>query len=611
MRILSVKYLFLILAVSGIMACDPTPGDSPEAETPLEYGFPTTTGFACSNSNILDALVKVCNLFADCSKTEVCNRTTQELFAGVTLNSVANPSSTYWNEFGGRGEVIANASLCMLKELSKGSVTNEATAKLFEIFPVKVKQTLGFLHFDPVARSMDGYQTVSICLPLVGCFDAKEQSFGAIVKKRSPAHPLNQSCGNFPVKDSYALQLTAEQSSQTLNAKVPDIKVSTPYGPIIVKPEFNYYSDLHAILFPLSDTYARYFKDRSEMHLFDTYGRIPGTSTSVAPRQTTPAGAPYDTGWISQVGLGSRQPDPSSELWVRDPDYPVRPDFDLSRARSELERKPVAGMEALAKITYTPPLPEILNKAPLTTTLDIFVTPTVSARFASQFDLFFNEFTNSLMDAGNTLRISAIQMESRADANAAFTVEAGLNLNIKFNALFTKTIVDTHPKTKLTIASNNDSQQKNVGSSQSGYDPRFDSKVQLDSFSTAASGAQNSATSYVNDCVAKPVPDQPKPVATFTPGDGSILSHTQYPCNICVGHETQIEGNTVVEKFSTLVTPTPSGPTSWTCDEYHSGCFDMCSFDADSGSLTVTKTAVQMGLRGMPRNLACDEKPIK
>lgn len=611
MRIHSVKILVLVLATCGILACETDTGSSTAPDTTLEYGFPKNTGFACSNANILDALVKVCNYFASCSKTEICNRTTQELFAGVTLKSVTNPASTYWNEFGGRGEVIANASLCMLKELSKGSVTNEATAKLFEVFPVKVKQTLGFLHYDAIARRMDGYQTVSICLPLVGCFDAKEQTFGAVIKKRSPAHPLNQSCGNFPVKDAYALQVTAEESEQTLNAKVPDINISTPYGPIVVQPEFKYYSDLHAILFPLDDTYAQYYPERNVMRIYDTYGRIPGTSTSVAPRRLTPAGAPYDTGWISQIGLGSRQPDPASELWARDPDYPFRPDFDLSKARSEKERKPVAGMEALAKITYTPPLPEVLNEAPLKTTLDLFVTPVVSARFASQFDIFFNEFTNSLMDVGNTLRISAIQMESRADANAAFAVEAGLNLNIKFTAFLTKTLVDTHPKTKFTIASNNDAQQKNVGNAQSGSDPRFDSTVQLQSYSSSASGAQNSPTPYVNDCVAQPVPDQPKPVATFTPGDPSILKHTQYPCNICVGHEAHTEGSTYVSKFSTLVTPTAGGPKDWSCNEYHSGCFDMCSFNAETGSLTITKTAIQMGLRGMPRNLACNEKPVQ
>lgn len=607
------RYLLVILMlplILGFSCCDPEGGE--EEETPLEYGFESRETYDCGESLILDAFLKVCNRYGECTKTESCARVTQELFAGTTLQAVSEPRSTYWNEFGGRGELMAESALCMLKQLANGGVTNEATARLFEVFPVTVKQKLGFLHFDPAGRLMDGYQTVSICLPIVGCFDAKESAFHAVLKQRSPAHPLGQSCGNFPVEDSFALQVTAEDMAQTLTVKIPDIRINTPYGPIYVKPRFDYYSDMHMILFPLTGhTYTRVDAEHQELHLHDVYGRIPGVNLSVTPKDVTPAGQPDNTGWMSHLALGSRQPDALSPQWLADPDHPVRPDFDLRLARNDLERKPVAGGKAEVLVTYRPPLPAALTEAPMKTDLEIMVRPTVRANFASQFDLFFNELTNSLRDSGNSLKMASALMLSNAEAHASFDIEAGIDIFMEFRSrYFTTKILDEKPRVRLVIASNGDVSSALVGAASSQHDPRFSAEPLLDGFTTPSSGAQRSPTQYVKDCVAQPIPDQPKPVAEHTPGNADILEHTQFPCNICVGHEAQSEGNTYVQAYSTLVYPSANGgPTNWTCNQYHAGCFDMCEYDSVSGLLTVTRTAVGMGLRGQPRNLACNENP--
>lgn len=605
--------LFLSMFCAAFSGCDPS---EEEAETPLEYGFETRTNFACEKAPILDALLQVCNAYASCTMNQSCANVTQELFAGTTLETVAVPKETYWNEFGGRGQLMAESSLCMLKELANGDgVVNQADAKLFGAFPVSVKQKVGFLHFDPDARLMDGYQTVSICLPIAGCFDAKEASFRGELKQRSPAHPLDKSCGNFPVEDSWALRFTTEDLAQSLSVIIPDIDVNTPYGPIKVKPRFDYYSDLHMIQFPHpNDTYARLSTDHNEVHLHDVYGRIPGVNLSIAPLDTTPSGVPFDTGWMSQLAVGSRQTNPNAPLWTRDPDHPTRPDFDLSQARSELERKPVAGGKAEVEVSYSPPLPSVLTDGdPIKTDLTVKVTPVVIANFASQFDVFFNELTNSLRDAGPTLMVSATQMLARAEAYASFEVTAGLDIFMEFESSFGNiTVIDEHPKTHLILTANGSADQKTVGTASSTYDPRYNAEPALNDYQDLSNGAQRNPTQFVKECVAKPVADQPKPVATMAPGNSDILEYTQFPCNICVGHEAIAKGNDVAAAYSTIVYPSANGgPANWTCNEYHTGCFDMCDFDTATHQLTIARTAISMGLRGLPRNIACNENPPK
>lgn len=603
----------LVLLATALMfsACGPKDGEEPE--TPLEYGFEKTEEYACGESFILDALLDICNRYATCTKTvDRCWRVTQELFAGTTLRDVENAPATYWNSFGGRGELMAESSLCMLKELARnGGVKNQATARLFEIFPVSVKQKLGFLKYDPMARTMDGYQDVNICLPIVGCFTAKESTFHAELKQRSPARPRDLSCGNFPIEDSFALRMTAETSKLAINIKVPDININTPYGPIVVKPMIDYYSDLHAILFPiLGETYANVDDEHQTIHLHDVYGRIPGVGLEVNPKDLTPSGAPLNTGWSSQLGLGGRQPNPNTPQWKKSED-PFRPDFDQQRARNDIERQPTIGAKAEVKVTYRPPLPAALTDGdPMTTIFEVMAKPLIRAHYSSQFNIFFNEFTSDLRDAGSSLLMSSALMASHASAYASFEIEAGIDLFIKFTSrFFTKEIVNIKPRVNLIIAQNGDKDEKTVGAATTQYDPRFSPTPLLDGFTTNASGAQRNPTDYVKECVKRPEPEQPKPVAEFVPGNPDILEHTEFPCNICVGHEAVSEGNTFAEAYSTLVYPSVTGPLNWTCNEYHAGCFDMCAFDPATNALTVTRTALTLGVRGMPRNVACNENP--
>jgi len=618
MRRIVSSFLTLIFVSTALLAVSCGPDDGSEPETQLEYGFEERTPLACESSLILDALMKVCNYYAQCDRKEVCSRVTQELFTGTTLQSVSNPSATYWNEFGGRGALMSDAGICMLKELSKKKVTNEATAKLLNLFPVTVKQTLGFLHYDTAAKSMDGYQTVNVCLPMIGCFDARQQAFSAAIKRRSPAHPEGKSCGNFPVQDSYGMRITAEEKEQNLTAKIDDIKVSTPYGPIIVRPEFRYSGELKSRFFPITgDTYTSFDTEHHEVHFHDIYGRIPGVNISVAPKDTTPSGIPTDTGWMSQIGLGSRQANDNSPLWKRDPDAPRRPDFDLSQARSAEERNPVVKFEALATISYKPPLPKILTESPIFADLGVFAIPRVRAQYVTQFDVFFNEFTASLRDAGPALELSSAQMLTRAGAYAAFEIEAGLDLLIKFTSIIKRTLVDTHPRVKFVIAANEDKgHDELVGYASSGADPRSGTPPKLDTYASSGSGAQRSATDFVASCVATPEPDQPKPESSFIPGSADILEMTQFPCNICVAHGAESDSAASASAFSTLVHPSISptaGPRDWSCNQYHSGCFDMCNYDPATGQLAVTKTAVQMSLRGGTPSgdtgYACGENP--
>jgi hypothetical protein len=126
------------------------------------------------------------------------------------------------------------------------------------------------------------------------------------------------------------------------------------------------------------------------------------------------------------------------------------------------------------------------------------------------------------------------------------------------------------------------------------------------------------------------VPEQPKPVPSFTPGDPNVLTKSiLYPCNVCVGvgqhdidlcrptpghtpaqctqgprcHPALIEAGTCenLAYHSTpqkaVLFPSTSNPLPaskrWQCDGHHkSGCLDLCAFDPVTKALTVAKSAV-------------------
>src|SRR3989304_3562230 len=131
----------------------------------------------CDNSFVLESLNTLCELFGagSCLKqTSKCNNYSRQIYTGSTLVEESNGSS--WNGRGGSGQLMADAALCTLRELSpKGSSVGPLLSP-FEINigigDVKVRQEVGYLDFDRASARFKGYRKMYIELPVLGKFNA-------------------------------------------------------------------------------------------------------------------------------------------------------------------------------------------------------------------------------------------------------------------------------------------------------------------------------------------------------------------------------------------------------------------------------------------------------
>ena len=195
------------------------------------------------------------------------------------------------------------------------------------------------------------------------------------------------------------------------------------------------------------------------------------------------------------------------------------------------------------------------------------------------------------------------------------------------------TLIDVHPNLSIPVTKGDDDsrtdgtwREARAGSqSVPPNAPAFDGFVRT--FHGDVDGA-----SFVAQCLAEPVPEQPKEEPSFTPGDPSALDKDiLYPCNICVGvgqHDIEMcvptPGHSAAEctqgprchpalieagkcenlsyhstPQTAVLYPSDSNPLPaskhWECDGYHkSGCLDLCAFNPLTDTLTVAKSAVDL-----------------
>ena len=145
----------------------------------------------------------------------------------------------------------------------------------------------------------------------------------------------------------------------------------------------------------------------------------------------------------------------------------------------------------------------------------------------------------------------------------------------------------------------------------------------LASVTTANSGSPD-PTQFLQQCLAQAPASQPVPQPTATPGNSDIFQNNlYYPCNICVGNLVYQYDDTsnppvlhTIAAQSQVISPaSPNGPTDWTCNPDHVGCFDLCQYipvvnpiAVNAGSsLWVVQTAVNLKETSGTRSaLACN-----
>jgi hypothetical protein len=134
----------------------------------------------------------------------------------------------------------------------------------------------------------------------------------------------------------------------------------------------------------------------------------------------------------------------------------------------------------------------------------------------------------------------------------------------------------------------------------------------MDSGATMTDVQQNavsSPSSYVAACLATPQATGSLPPATYTPGDpDDLLAVMPWPCNVCISTPSAsgmvwdtstfppILKSKTVPAVTTVLGPSDN-PASWTCDRFHSGCYDMCMIATDAQGVehtTVVRSAPQI-----------------
>ncbi|MFN8546115.1 MAG: hypothetical protein U0807_18190 [Candidatus Binatia bacterium] len=596
--------------------------------------------------DLLKVLDSICQTLQgkSCANTSAtCGRRAQEIFTGVSLfPSATTPAS--WNHFGGRGEIMADAGLCIMKDLANGPHVNSASADI-GIGNVAINQKVGFLAYDLAQRTVTAYQNLDFCVPVFGCLTGVGQKIGVHLASSCPAHPVGRSCGTYPVKAAHALDVVATESSRYLGLEAPVITLVTPYGPINVRPQIQFWSKLGMALSPygtspykdhtsapldyrVTDPVFGFFAD-----LADRYGRTAGVLFSSQPWSLT-----QNVGWDSQIGLGSRDARPWTSAWSPGADpKPARPDHNLGTARSDSEKEASAHLHIEAEFSYSPTelLPSWLKGSGVDLSFKIWVTPKADARVAGQLAFYASEGSAYKVDNAESAYTQLVVRDG-ATAAGSFEVDAGMDLVAYIDLpspLDDITLVDVHPDLSIPVTKKDDDSQESgqwrearAGSGSRPPDPpAFDGPVRT--FHGDVDGA-----AFVSQCLAEPVPEQTKDEPSFSPGDPNALKKDiLYPCNICLGvgeHHVEMcvpqPGHTTAEctvgprchpalieagkckdlKYdstpqTTELYPSTSNPLPaskhWDCDSYgKSGCMDLCAWNPLTHALTVAKSAVDL-----------------
>ncbi len=593
---------------SADMALDPIHGGDEVTDATSQY---------CTGSSLaVKALKSVCDSgFIECQTGSTCSATTHstEVFTGTTQrpapSTIAHPRSTH---FGGRGRKMANAGLCLLKDLAaKKAVTPTVTKGL-----VSAKQTVGFRHFNRANHRVDGYRQTRACLPVFGCADLPPQEFSAtIVQNR---HEGLLSSGDYPTDRVYALRVDTQDVKQSVNVRLPTITVPTPAGPVTVKPSGGYSTGTNVVAAIGGDLYGepkwigpillpnnpRYSTTATGL-LTDLQGRYAGSIFVYNPGSSG--------GWLSQVQLGSRA---AKSVWsgpatISNP----RPDLAIDRPRNATEMAPNANLYVQAEVAYDPTalLPDLLKTSYITIReAQISVTPRYESNIYSQFGILSDEIEFVDPDL-QPFSYTNIVMPTSVGVDHQLTITGRIRLKIDFCMGICKNLVDVDESISV-VAIKPDPKVKSGPSASvtinrwNAYN--FETKsssiwpglrvVDEGSYShmTSFSGAGNNsnAEQFVSQCLAQEVQDQTLPKTSYTTGKpADFNASVEFPCNLCV--QTKKVSSFLYTGHLISILPSSSNPLpadkQWKCEmSWQVGCHDWCRMDVSTGKMVVTRSAV-------------------
>jgi hypothetical protein len=573
----------------------------------------------CSDSFVLDAVNALCELFGagSCiSQQSSCNSYARQLYTGSSLSA----DGTYWNGRGNSGEQMADASLCILRELSPkvqggGPITSSSSIDL-GIGSVKVRQEVGYLDFDRLNARFQGYRKISVELPVLGKFDAVTQNID-LQKAQYGGHSFNPYpfAGDYQILFGFGLNLNTEEKFKTLSVTPPAFDVATPIGVFSAQPAFEYqsYATVADAPFGSNHTYVLLPPDGDgevALDLADLYGILPGVANTARPTPTSLNYKEFRGGWISQIGMGNRGTGTGSESVWSPPASGTfsRPDYDPTGTldfvsyvpRSIKENQPSVHAKASAKLTYPEDpyalLPSWVHSLPgVSVTAYIQVSPTIEAGAAGQFGIVLSEGTNYERQGEfdvNHERLAALGIYSGVKTNASFYIDT--LLRIKVDASFSTpfgdldvNFIDINPHFPIPLAGGTPAASSMTFASaysSSSVNEMPAIHEPLDSLNTF-NAAKPNPEDFITQCYApeNEIPSEAPPTPTSEKGDPADLFESEvWPCNICLAaDEVKDAGGAVLESaHSDFMMPAKTLPTTWRCDSRgKSGCMDKCIWD--------------------------------
>lgn len=547
-----------------------------------------------------------------------CGNYTREIASGVTLGAPFGGSQPpAWGFLGGRGELMADSLLCLLKDIGDrpgGRIENRAAVPV-GIGKVELRQIVGLSKFDPVAKRAELFQVTKICAPLLGCLDAGRQNIVATVRASKPAWPAGMKAGDYGIANSYSLEVVTDWSATKVGASLPPITIITPYGQVSAKPVFTYATSLLPIDTPFTFKKGSSVEfDFPQAHQLstplvqDTYGRsgVPFiVNVSSHLPSPPPGGTPPPSGWSSQLGLGGRDGAFNAQIWSPPAASlaPLRPDFDFGRARSSLERLPAAAFTAKAPVRFEPPNAKSLLPGPvqsIVSSIDLWVevTPSFLSDYAAQFALMSREgrLQNGCRatEFGRTCGLAESAVGLQATANAQIQITGTVHIGIHFiSAPFMPDDINVEKKFTVPLPSpGREWDPSHIGnvkqahqSSDVGWAMHATERVGgaplWQGVKTLSGSTFGDVAQFTNACLASP-PKNPAqiPEPSHEPDDGKGLVPELLPCNVCVADLRQSQYQPfLIFEVKNRKPGLPASVCEW---QENAGCYDLCSWNGSS-----------------------------
>jgi hypothetical protein len=589
---------------------------------------------------ILDLLDTIAGKFgASITREFRCGSYKREVAAGVNLCPPVPPpgQKPQWGYLGGRGDLMADAMLCLLKdigELPGARIKREAPASIAGAAGIAVHQTVGLKKFDSKAKRAELYHQIRVCAPLLGCLDAQRQDIAVQVRETIPAWPAGMRSRDYPVRNSYSLEVTSDWSSAKLGAKLPQFVVATPYGEVTVQPSFDFFASLFPVDTPFNyKGSAKILMSHPGARgpgtplLQDSYGRsgtpfIVNVATNLKqamapcpenlpPGQIcvpTPVGPEPAQGWTSQLGLGARNAAYDVKAWspsgASSTSPPTREDLNMDMPRSLLERAPTANFVAEAIIRFQPPGSQLLKLIPepirgyVTIEFWIEVKPRFAADYAAQLALIEREGIlvggcgRGEFGSDCNMAEAVLLAQTRAEGRAEILGDVHLKLGFDFPGPFDPPSVKFDQPFKISLGGGKK------------WDPPL-ANPKIDPYAGAARAAllatnpdsidshlvkgfsgkgSNDISAWTKQCLQTPptnVSQAPPP--SHEPGSPQDLMPDLLPCNICVADKRQNH----YQPFSIFPVDAKVYSKPWKCEwERQQGCYDLCGWDKKTGKFT-------------------------